>query len=86
MNNYQDYNSTHQVRFFESLSAWRSTLRQLHPKARIEVAAGVRRAYIGPVKVAAFGSLPGFGYITGTFMGQLMHGRNVQRTKYLLPA
>lgn len=54
-----------EIEFFSSAKAWRARVEACHPGARIEAdAAGVLRAYVGPVRVGVFGKLPGFGNIT----------------------
>lgn len=62
--------------FFDDHKAWRRDVKKRHPQAAFKCKQGVSRAYIGKQLVAVFGSLPGHGYVAGSFVAMLLHERD----------
>lgn len=69
-----------QVDFFQRRDVWRRAVQRKFPTATItRDCVGRRviyRAFYRRLKVGAFGQLRGFGYLTGTFNAELLHGHN----------
>lgn len=62
-----------EIRFFDSRRTWRREARAV--QARIVRDGSIDRAWIGRMKIGAFGSLPGHGYLTGVSMANILHGK-----------
>lgn len=73
-------NAAGRFAFFDNREHWQRAVARTFPTATITRERNgqrvIYRAFYRRHKIGAFGQLRGFGYLTGTFNAQLLHGRN----------
>jgi len=70
-----------ELAFHDDLAVWLKDVKRRYPKAVIETEGGAQRAYQAGVKVAAFGVLPGYGYVAGKHIADIFRMTHEHRNE-----